>query len=342
MAERARTAIAQCGTKHSHAAGWAEVLLSNPDVDLVGVYEPDAGRRYELESGGSPPWSEARWIDDPAEFLESPDVTAVAAEGSNAENLGHAEQIVAADKHLLLDKPAGDDLARFKRVVDTARERGLIVQLGYMFRHHDGFQRIAGWARDGTLGEIFAIRAHMSVFPKPMQRAARARHRGGVFFDLAGHMLDQIVWILGRPTRVSSFMQEIEGEVPSYTDSGVAVLEYERALVMVDIAGLETDPPARRFEVYGRDGSAIMEPFEPAQTVRLCLRESRAGYPPGVTTVEIEDRPRYAASLAAFVRTLRGDHPMERGLDHELLVQETLLRSTGALLRLGDVTRDSS
>ena len=341
MAETARVAIAQYGTKHSHAAGWAEVLLSNPDVDLVGVYEPDAGRRYELESGGSLPWSEARWIDDPAEFLESPDVAAVAAEGSNAENLGHAEQIVAAGKHLLLDKPAGDDFARFKRVVDTARERGLIVQLGYMFRHHDGFQRIAGWARGGTLGEIFAIRAHMSVFPKPMQRAARARHRGGVFFDLAGHMLDQIVWILGRPTRVSSFMQEIEGEVPSYTDNGVAVLEYERALVMVDIAGLETDPPARRFEVYGRDGSAIMEPFEPAQTVRLCLRESRAGYPPGVTTVEIEDRPRYAASLAAFVRTLRGDHPMERGLDHELLVQETLLRSTGALLRLGDVARDS-
>ena len=85
---------------------------------------------------------------------------------------------------------------------------------------------------------------------------------------------------------------------------------------------------ARRFEVYGTRGSAIMEPFEPADTLRLCLDEARGGYKAGVNMLKIEDRPRYVASLAAFVKDLRGDKQPDRPLDHELLVQETLLRAT--------------
>ena len=59
---------------------------------------------------------------------------------------------------------------RFERVVSMARERGLLVQLGYMFRYHDGFLRIAEWARSGFLGHVFAIRAHMSTHATPEQR----------------------------------------------------------------------------------------------------------------------------------------------------------------------------
>ena len=37
--------MAQYGTKHGHAEGVLKVILANPDVDMVGVYEPDPGRR---------------------------------------------------------------------------------------------------------------------------------------------------------------------------------------------------------------------------------------------------------------------------------------------------------
>ena len=325
--------FAQYGTKHGHAAGWLRVMLASPDVEVVGLYEPDRERRAALQAAGEPPWSDVHWCDDPSEILDDPRVVAVAAEGTNQESLDHADQIVAAGKHLLLDKPAGDDYAHFERLVRQARERRLFIQLGYMFRHHAGFERIAVWARGGFLGRIYAVRAHMSG-SAPTGKSPLAHHRGGVFCDLAGHVLDQIVWILGPPARVHGFMQNSEGMIEGDTDNSVTVLEYERALAIVDIARLEVDAKRkRRFEVFGTKGSAILEPYEPADSLRLCLDAPRDGFLAGTSTLELEARPRFVASLAAFVRTLRGEQEPDRDLDHELLVQETLFRATGSLAR---------
>ena len=323
--------MAQYGTKHGHAEGVLAVMLASPDVEVTGVYEPDKGRRRELEKSGRAPWSKVRWYDSPKEFLGDPSIIAVSSEGRNIESLAQTEEIVAAGKHVFYDKPAGDDWPRFQRVVAEAKRKGLLVQLGYMFRYHDGFCRIAEWARSGFLGEVFSVRAHMSTNITEEQRAVISDHDGGIFYDLAGHMLDQVVWLLGRPRKVTGFFQNVATRSPHFRDNTLGVFEYDRALAFVDIAAMETRPTARRFEVYGTRGSAVMEPFEPADTVRLCLDEAHGGFKAGVNIVKVQDRPRYVDSLAAFVKDIRGEKQPDRPLDHELLVQETLLRATGRL-----------
>ena len=71
------------------------------------------------------------------------------------------------------------------------------------------------------------------------------------------------------------------------------VFEFERALAFVDIAAMETRPPARRFEVYGSQGSAInVEPFEPGVQIRLCLTEARDGYRQGEQFVKLDGESR--------------------------------------------------
>jgi predicted dehydrogenase len=319
------------GTKHSHSAGVASVMLANQDVEVVGVYEPDRERRRELDASGAAPWSELTLFDDRSEILDDPSIVAIASEGANIESLDHTEEIVAAGKHVLYDKPAGDDYARFERIVATARERGLLVQLGYMWRHHDGLKRIADWARSGFLGDVFSIRAHLSTnIPRESQDPNKVP-AGGVFYDLASHMLDQIVWTLGRPDKVTSFLREDVNKTNGFATNSLGVFEYDDAMAIVDIAAMEPRPVARRYEVYGTAGSAIIEPIEPAGPIRLALTEPRGDYPAGVTLIDVEDRPRYVASLAAFVQDIRGEKEPDRSLDHELLVQETLLRATGSI-----------
>ena len=321
--------MAQYGTKHGHAKGVLEVILANPDVDMAGVYEPDPERRRALEASGMGPWCDVRWFDSPSEFLDDPTVLAVASEGSNAESLGHTEAIVDAGKHVFYDKPAGTDFARFERIVGKARSSDLLVQMGYMFRCHDGFSRIASWARSGLLGDIFSVRAHMSTHIDRAAQEAIARHRGGIFYDLSGHMIDQIVWILGRPEKVTSFFRQDATDVPGFSDNTLCVLEYRSAMAFIDIAAVETPPMARRFEVYGSTGSAIMEPFEPPGPIRLCLSQERSEYPAGISTVEVSDKPRYVDNLASFIKDIRGEKAPDRSLDHELAVQETILRCSG-------------
>ena len=289
---------------HGHAAGKWQALCDNPDVEAVGPFET-------VE-----------------EALADSSVNAVAVETRNHESLAPAAAAVSAGKHLWFDKPAGDDWPAFQRLVAEAHQRGLHVQMGYMFRYSPGFGRVAELARSGQLGEIFEVRAHMSTNIDLAERRRQSRHVGGILYDLAGHMLDQVVWLLGRPVTVRTILRnDSTPEVPGYSDNTVSILEFPHAVAIVDIAAMEPRPTARRFEVYGTRGSAIIEPFDPARTLRLatCDHEELIELP------IVQRQQLYERELVSFVNVLRGEAPPDRPLEHELLVQETLLRATGGL-----------
>jgi len=148
-------------------------------------------------------------------------------------------------------------------------------------------------------------------------------------------MLDQVVWMLGRPRQVTAFVRNDTGVVPGFGDNTLGVFEFEKAIAFIDIAAMETPPMARRFEVYGSRGSAILvEPFEPGRTLRVCLDEARDGFQKGEQTVHIPPQDRqvlYERELVAFLAAIGGKQPPDRDHAHELLVQETLLRATGGI-----------
>lgn len=326
--------MAQYGTKHGHAEGKLLAMQTNPQVELAGVYEPDPAQRERL-SCERESFRRVHWFDDPRQMLDDPTIVAIASEGLNAESLAHTEQIVRAGKHVWYDKPAGDDWAHWQRVVHLAEQQGVHIQMGYMFRYHYGFRQIAEWVKRGLLGDVFAIRAHMSTWLTPAAREVISAHAGGIFYDLAGHMLDQIVWLLGRPQRVTAFLRNDSGIVPAFKDNTLGVFEFERAIAFVDIAAMEPRPMARRFEVYGIKGSAILlDPFEPAHALRLCLEEASGGFAAGEHLIPVQPQSRqqlYDLELEAFIRTITGAQAPDRPLAHESLVQETLLRATGGI-----------
>lgn len=325
--------MAQYGTKHGHAGGKLLAMLRNPHVEVVGVYEPDPARR--AAAAAEEPYRGVHWFENAGEMLGDPSIAAVASEGLNSEGLNHTEAIVQAGKHVWYDKPAGDNWAQWQRIVGQVRKQGLYLQMGYMFRYHVAFRQIAEWAKSGLLGDIFSVRAHMSTWLTAAQREVISEHEGGIFYDLAGHMLDQVVWLLGRPNRVTAFLRNDSGIVPAFKDNTLGVFEFDRALAFVDIAAMESRPMARRFEVYGSRGSAIIiDRFDPAGGMRLCLEEAAGGYPKGVSLIDVPEQGRqamYERELDAFVAVLCGKQAPDRSLDHELLVQETLLRATGGI-----------
>ncbi len=326
--------MAQVGTKHGHATGKLVAMQNNNTVEVAGVFEPDIDRRNELQHSDTP-FRGVHWFDSLDEMLGDPTIVAIASEGANHESLAQTAAIIHAGKHAWYDKPAGEDWAQWQQVVAQAQEQQLTIQMGYMFRYHDGFRRIAKWARSGFLGDVFAVRAHMSTSLGIAQREAVSRHQGGIFFDLAGHVLDQVVWLLGRPQSVTSFFHNHTGIVPACMDNTLAVFEFDKALAFIDIAAMEPKPMARRFEVYGTQGSAILiEPFEPGTTIRLCLDEARDGFAEGnqFVPLQAESRQRlYELALDSFLATISGQQPPDRSYEHELLVQETLLRATGRI-----------
>ncbi|MDP6039852.1 MAG: Gfo/Idh/MocA family oxidoreductase [Candidatus Latescibacteria bacterium] len=325
--------MAQYGTKHGHAAGKLRAMQSHADVEVVGIFEPDTERRQEVaQSGGA--FEGVRWFDSEGDMLGDDSIVAIASEGANIESLNQTEAIVRAGKHVWYDKPAGDNWEQWQQVVAQAREQSLQIQMGFMFRYHDGYCKISEWVHSGFLGDVFEVRAHMSTSLRTAQKEAVAVHQGGIFYDLSGHQLDQVVWLLGRPEKVTPFLRNDMGDVEGFTDNGVGIFEFEKAIAIVDIAAMETRPNARRFEVYGTKGSAIMEPMEPAEKIRLCLDEARGGYEEGAQDVPVKLQSRqdlYELELESFLSAIQGQKEPDRSYEHELVVQETVLRGTGKI-----------
>ena len=330
----AKLRMAQYGTKHGHANGKLVSMLRHPEVEVVGVYEPDAARRAEVAN--QKPYAEVPFFDDKGAMLNDPTIVAIASEGLNSESLGQSEEIVNAGKHVWYDKPAGDDWSHYQRVMKAVQEKGIHWQMGFMFRYQHAFVQVNEWAKSGLLGDIFSVRAHMSTWLNEAQRQVIANdHKGGILYDLGGHMLDQICWLLGRPNRVSSYMHNHTGLVPEFMDNTLAVFEFDKAIAFLDIAAQESRPMARRYEVYGTKGSAIIiDRFDPAGQIRLCLEEASGNYPKGVTFVDVPEQDRqdmYDAEFEAFVKVIKGEQSTDRPLEHDIVVQETLLRATGGI-----------
>ena len=125
--------MAQYGILHDHAAGKTRVMKESPDVDLAGIYEPDKSARLELQNDIL--YEGLNWFSTPKEMLEDETTQAIAVQGRVADNLSFAEQALTNDKHIWLDKPAGDDLKQFEKILNIARQKKRLVQLGYMFRY---------------------------------------------------------------------------------------------------------------------------------------------------------------------------------------------------------------
>ena len=246
----AKVRMAQYGTKHGHARGKMQAMLVNPDVEVAGVFEPDTQQREKLQASGST-FSDIHWYTDAEEMLSDDTIVAVASEGNNAESLDQTEQIVNAGKHLWYDKPAGENWEQWQRVINTVQEKSLHVQTGYMLRYHSAFKQVAEWVKSGFLGDVFSVRAHMSTNISREARTRISQHIGGIFFDLGGHVLDQVVWLLGRPEKVTSFLRNDGGSVEPFKDNTLTVYEFEKAMAFISISALEPRPVARRFEVYG-------------------------------------------------------------------------------------------
>ncbi|MCC7424153.1 MAG: Gfo/Idh/MocA family oxidoreductase, partial [Planctomycetaceae bacterium] len=131
---RERIRIGQIGTTHAHA-NKLSVYRQSVDYEVVGLVEPDPKRRAVLQS-------QAPFRDIPLmtqeELLNVPGLQVVLVETEVRDLLSTAEACVTAGKHIHLDKPAGESLSHFKRVLEIARSKRLLVQMGYMFRYNPG------------------------------------------------------------------------------------------------------------------------------------------------------------------------------------------------------------
>ena len=315
------------GTGHSHALGKLNVMRNFPEWDLVGVCEPDASWRDQRQHEES--WQGLTWLDE-AEVFDDPTIQMIAVESEVPQLLPLGEKAIAAGKHIHLDKPAGMDLPRWRSLLDKAEEQDLIIQMGYMFRYNPGFNLVRQAVREGWLGDVHYVRGGINSASDPATRERLSQYPGGIMLELGCHLLDMITLIMGRPEKVTPFLRRDGQFDVSMEDNTVAVMEYEKAVGIIESSLLEQGSKERRhFAVCGSEGSIVLTPLEPPEG-RLFLNEPRGGYQAGWQDVRFDNIPRYEDDLIELAACIRGEMEFPYSKEHDYITQETVLRACGA------------
>ena len=315
-----RIPIGFLGACHSHALGKLRVVLASPEYELVGVCEPSATVAQECGQLGAKMISQA-------ELFERSEVVAV--ESAVRDHARHALLALQAGKHVHLEKPPAATLGEVREMVTLARNQRLLLQLGYMWRYHPGFEAILEAVRKGWLGEVFLVRAAISNQLAPARRPEWAEFKGGSLFELGSHLVDVIVRLMGRPRAVTPILRRHGRFEDHLKDNNAVVLEYGTTLAVLTNTALQEAKLAQRgFEVLGSNGSAVLRPLEPPG-LEIEFVNAAGPYQKGVQAVSLPPYTRYEADFAALARAVRGEQPLLVPLDVELAVQETLLRASG-------------
>lgn len=309
-------------------------ISEHPDeFRLVSAFETDALLAIERQGKWAAPFGgNTRWCRTAEDVLQS-GIDAVLVEGRVFENVLLAQKAIDAGFPVLLEKPAGIDVGGFESLQTAAAARGLHVQMAYLFRYMSAVQEMRRRVRHGDLGQIYAFRGRL---PKPLAEyddlvRDLGVYAGGVFFEMAGHLIDFAVTMLGPPKRISRALAHHHASKGDFIDNGVAVLECASGIGVVEVPALEVAPTSRRIEVYGTEGAIIIphlgsghlannatQPIEIARRGRSDWE--RLEIPAG--TLQISD-------LREFCAVIAGRKSPDFSREHDLAVHAALIEASG-------------
>jgi predicted dehydrogenase len=296
--------VAFLGLAHSHARAKLDLIRADPRFRLLGV----AGE-------GPPPGVPSLRRD---ELLANPAIELVIVESEVPRHEKDGLDSLNAGKHVHLEKPPSDNMAGLRALVAGARRKDRLMQLGYMWRHHPGIHRLLQTARSGALGDIYLVRGTMNTLIDAESRKQWNLFPGGQMFEQGCHLLDPIVRLLGKPTRIQSTLRTHGQFNDTLKDNTVAVLEYPRALAVLTASVLQPNANAyRALELFGTKGTAVLRPIEPP-----VLEIDRV-------KVELPPFRRYEGDFNELYRSITTNQPLNVTLDEDLLLQQVLLEASG-------------
>lgn len=317
--------VGQIGVGHAHA-NKLEVYRESPDYDVVGIVEPDDALRERAASQN--PYRDLPWMTR-EQLLNVDDLDVVLVETHVEDLLDNAEVCIAAGKHVHLDKPAGQSLQQYERILASGEQQNLLVQMGYMYRYNPAVLLLKEFLANGWLGDVFEVHTVMSKVVPEQSRKGLAEFPGGIMFELGCHILDLVIGVLGQPTATTSVRQHVSPLDDGLLDNMLAVLTYPKAIATVKSSAVEVEGFARRhFVVCGTEGTFHIQPLD-APSAEIALSQDRGEYKRRYQTVTFPKYRRYVGDAADMAKIIRGEKPCDYAYSHDLTVQRTLLQACG-------------
>lgn len=272
----------------------AEKYAAMPDVELVGLIDPDAGRAAEVAGRMN-----TRAFTDPSYLIGKVDAVSIVVPTVLHHQV--AKRFLEQGVHILLEKPITVTLEQADELIDLAYRKGLILQTGHIERFNPA---------------LTAIRP-MLKSPRYLvaERAAPFTIRCtdvNVVLDLMIHDLDIVMGLAGSlPKEVSAAGASV---VTNEIDTATARIAFINGCVADVTASRVSDEKKRVLRVFDGENMFLSD-FQAQKAV-----VSRRGIDPipslVANDIASERRDTLADEIQAFVQSVRsGAQPLVSGVE---------------------------
>jgi len=238
----------------------AKQMLQTEGTKLVGVVDKNPERLAKAASELG-----VKGTDELEPWLNDPNVDVIFVVTPTGLHQDLCAQASNAGKHVLVTKPMEVSTERCDRMIDAAEKAGKILAVDFEFRLTPGVQRVKQQLDAGALGELRGGNMTLKILRTMDYFKASGGWRGTKQFDGGGvmsnqciHHIDELVYVLGSPRRVSmrtwTQAHDIEAE-----DLGCAIWEYENGAV-IQITATTNYPHncwKHELELHGSKGALI-------------------------------------------------------------------------------------
>ncbi|HEY5663929.1 MAG TPA: Gfo/Idh/MocA family oxidoreductase [Ilumatobacter sp.] len=208
---------------------------------VTAIADPDAGSRAAGEQAATlPDGPPIAVFEGHRELIASGLCDAVVVASPNFTHIDVMPDLLAADLHLMVEKPLCTTVADCERLVALERQRpvGAITWMAMEYRYMPAVAELIRRVGDGAVGtpRMVAIREHRFPFLDKVGNWNRfSRNTGGTLVEKTCHYFDLMNLILGeRPWRVmASGAQDVnhldecyDGHTPDILDNAFVIVDY--------------------------------------------------------------------------------------------------------------------
>ena len=259
--------LAIAGLAHGHVSGFLRAVKARKDVEIVGVFDPDAalGASYAKNNGFAPEIV----FQDLGAMLDKVKPEAVATFTATA---GHAAVVEAcASRHVpvMMEKPLATTMGEARAIQRAARAGGIPVMVNYETTwyksHGEIWKLIKEQKAAGDIRRMVAMDGHQGPKEINIQPEFLAwltdpvKNGAGALFDFGCYGANLMTWLMDnqRPLSVAAIAQtEKPATYARVDDEATILLQYPKAQGVIQ-ASWNWPYSRKDFEVYGETGYTI-------------------------------------------------------------------------------------
>jgi predicted dehydrogenase len=333
--------VAVVGLVHGHVQGFLHNLPAHPEIQLVGISEPDAALRQHYIDRTHLPAN--LFFPTEAAMLESTHPQAILVYTSIAGHRAAIEQAAPLHIATMVEKPLATTVEDALAIQQLAQKYNVPVLTNYETTWYASNTAAANLLSSGKIGDLRKLVIHdghsgpkeIGVGPEFLNWLTDPKQNGaGALFDFGCYGVDLATWIMHGelPLTVTAVTLHLKPQIyPNVDDDSTIVLTYPHAQAIIQ--GSWNWPFSRKdMEIYGATGyvDTLYEDHAPGVKLRLRL--------PGEASEHVEDAPPLASpqndSLSYLAAVLHGSLKPQ----HDL----TSLDTNIAVVRILDAARRSA